>query len=78
MTIAEIADAMENAPRKGASVDSPEGVRYVLLSDTLVQKITRELRLAAAEQPHAENLAVGESSRRWPALRKLASRLTSK
>ena len=56
MNLMEIADALEGGPRQGAAEDRPEGVRYVVLSDTLINQITRELRLAAAERPDAEAL----------------------
>ena len=55
MNILEIADALEGAPRRGNAVDDPEGSRYVVFSDTAMQKITRELRMAAAERPEAES-----------------------
>jgi hypothetical protein len=55
MSIRDIADALEGAPRQGNAVDDPEGSRYVVFSDTAMQKITRELRLAAAERPEAES-----------------------
>ena len=54
MNITEIADALEAAPRRGAAADDPEGVRYALLSDTLLQRMARDLRLAAAERIEAE------------------------
>ena len=55
MSIADIIDALEGAPRQGDAVDAPEGSRYVVFSDTAMRKITRELRLAAAERPEAES-----------------------
>ena len=55
MSILDIADALEGAPRQGDAVDDPEGSRYGVFSDTAMQKITRELRLAAAERPGAES-----------------------
>ncbi len=54
MNLAEIADALDAAPRRGAAVDKPEGVRHALLSDTLLQRMARDLRLAAAERLEAE------------------------
>ena len=55
MSIADIIDALEGAPRQGSAVDNPEGSRYVIFSDTAMQRISRELRLAAAERPDAES-----------------------
>ena len=57
MSIADIADALDGAPRQGTAVDAPEGSRYVVFSDTAMQKIARELRLAAGERPDAESFA---------------------
>jgi len=54
MTVREIADALERAPRQGAAVDEPEGSRFVVISDTALTKLTRELRLAAADRPESE------------------------
>ena len=62
MSIAEIIDALEGAPRQGADVDDPEGARYVVFSDTAIKRITRELRLAAAERPDAEFLSRANES----------------
>jgi len=59
MNITEIADALESAPRRGAAVDEPEGLRYALLSDTLLQRMARDLRLAAAERLDAEEFGGG-------------------
>ena len=56
MSIVELADALEHAPRQGTAVDAPEGSRYVVFSDTAMQKIARELRLAAGERPDVESL----------------------
>ena len=60
MSIAEIADVLEGAPRQGASVDVPEGVRYVVLSDTALNRIARELRMAASARPDSEHLSAPE------------------
>ena len=54
MNVAEIADALERAPRQGADKDQPEGSRYAVFSDTALNKMARELRLAAADRPDAE------------------------
>ena len=54
MTIREIADGLDKTPRQGAAVDDPEGSRFVLLSDTFLRRITRDLRLASGERLDAE------------------------
>jgi hypothetical protein len=54
MNIPEIADALERAPRQGADNDQPEGSRFAVFSDTVLNKMARELRLAPAERPDAE------------------------
>jgi hypothetical protein len=54
MPIREIIDGLESAPRQGAAVDDPEGSRYVAISETALNRIVRELRLA--ERPDAEYL----------------------
>ena len=61
MTVAEIADAMERAPRQGAEKDQPEGSRYVVFSDTALNAMARELRLAVADRPDAETFEGRES-----------------
>lgn len=55
MNISDIADVLDGAPRQGATMDDPEGLRHVVFSDTAMQRITRELRLAASERPRAES-----------------------
>ena len=45
MSITEIIDALERAPRQGAAVDEPEGARVVVISETALNRILRELRL---------------------------------
>ena len=55
MNITDIADALEGAPRQGAAVDDPEESSYVVFSDMAIQRITRELRLAAAVRANAES-----------------------
>jgi hypothetical protein len=52
MSIVDVIDALEHAPRQGAAVDDPEGARYVVISETALKRILRELRLA--ERPDAE------------------------
>ena len=61
MTVAEIADAMERAPRQGAEKDQPEGSRFVVFSDTALNAMARELRLASADRPDAETFDGRES-----------------
>jgi hypothetical protein len=61
MTIPEIADALEGAPRQGADQDRPEGSRCAVFSDTALNTMARELRLASADRPDAETLAGRES-----------------
>jgi nicotinamidase-related amidase len=61
MTVAEIADAMERAPRQGAEKDQPEGSRFVVFSDTALNAMVRELRLASADRPDAETFDGRES-----------------
>ena len=55
MTIADVIDALERAPRRGAPVDAPEGERSVVICETALNRIIRELRLGSAERPDAEN-----------------------
>ena len=52
MSIREIIDGLESAPRQGAAVDVPEGARFVVISETALNRMIRELRLA--ERPNAE------------------------
>ena len=60
MNISDITDALEGPPRHGAAVDDPEGLRHVVSSDTAMQRIARELRLAACERPHVESFGTGK------------------
>jgi len=54
MSIVDVIDALERAPRQGAAVDVPEGTRYVVISETALNQIIRELRVGSAERPDAE------------------------
>ena len=54
MSVRDIIDALERSPRQGAAADEPEGVRYVVISETALNKILRELRLV--ERQDAEYL----------------------
>lgn len=62
MSIADIVDALDRAPRQGAVVDDPEGARYVVISETALNKIVRELRLGSVERPDAEFFQTGTTS----------------
>jgi hypothetical protein len=42
--VAEVADALERAPRHGADRDEPEGARVVTLSDTLARQLAARCR----------------------------------
>lgn len=53
MSVTDVIETLEGAPRQGAAVDDPEGSRYVF-SDTAMNAITRELHLPSAERLHAE------------------------
>jgi hypothetical protein len=61
MSISEIADALERAPRQGADKDQPEGSRTAVFSDTVLNMMARELRLALADRPDAETFEGRES-----------------
>jgi hypothetical protein len=61
MSISEIADALERAPRQGADKDRPEGSRYAVFSDTSLNAMARELRLVSADRPDAETFYVREA-----------------
>jgi hypothetical protein len=58
MRITEIIDALERVPRQGAAVDDPEGARYVVISETALKAIVRELRLVGRQD--AEYLGSAE------------------
>ena len=58
MGITEIIDALERVPRQGATVDDPEGARYVIISETALNRIVRELRLV--DRQDAEYLGSAE------------------
>jgi hypothetical protein len=60
MNTSDIAEVLDGAPRQGAAVDDPEGLRHVVFSDTAMQRITRELRLAASERPHVESFGASQ------------------
>lgn len=42
-----LAEALDQAPRLGAVQDSPEGARWIILSNTLAQEVALRLRQAA-------------------------------
>ena len=54
MSIADVIDALERSPRQGAAMDEPEGARYVVISETALKQMIRELRLSSANRPEAE------------------------
>jgi hypothetical protein len=61
MSISEIADALERAPRQGADKEQSEVSRGAVLSDTALHTMARELRLAVADRPDAETFEGRES-----------------
>jgi len=54
MSIIDVIDALERTPRQGAAVDVPEGARYVVISETALKQIIRDLRTRSAERPDTE------------------------
>ena len=56
MSVTDVINALERAPRQGAAVDDPEGTRFVVISETALNQIIRELRLGSAERPDSEYL----------------------
>ena len=50
----ELIDSLERSPRQGAAVDDPEGARCVVISETALNMILKELRKALPERPGAE------------------------
>lgn len=57
-----LANALRSAPRLGAESDSPEGARYIQLSDTLARQMAEALELAAEamRRQAAENSELGD------------------
>ena len=49
-----VIDALERAPWQGSATDVPEGARYVVISETALNQIIRELRQGLSERPDAE------------------------
>ena len=43
MSLVEIIDGLKLAPRIGLDKDVPEGSRYIIISDTLTQKMIESL-----------------------------------
>jgi hypothetical protein len=39
----EVCKALDSAPRTGTETDSPEGFKYILISDTAAKKISADL-----------------------------------
>ena len=60
MRITEVIDALESAPRQGAAADEPGGARYVVISETALNRIIRELRQGCEERRDAENLGANK------------------
>jgi hypothetical protein len=66
MRIAGVIDELERWPRQGASQDDPEGARFVVISDTALAMIIRELRAGVLDD--AEYLAPGPRTIRGTAI----------
>ena len=49
LRLRSIARSLDGAPRMGADQDSPEGLRYIQLSDTLAKEIAKTLYGASKE-----------------------------
>ena len=62
MPLEEVIDALERAPRQGAAADEPEGSRYVVISETALNKIVNELRKWLGERPGAEYFNSGHDA----------------
>ncbi len=45
----EIADSLDKADREGADKDTPEGARYIIMSDTLARQIAETMRQVSQE-----------------------------
>ena len=43
MTLQDIITGLNNAERFGGEIDSPEGTRYIIMSDTLAKLIAESL-----------------------------------
>ena len=54
MRIKEVIDTLERAPRQGGAADDSEGAQYVVISETALNQIIRELRQVLSERPDAE------------------------
>jgi hypothetical protein len=54
--LSKLADELAAAPRQGAAEDTPEGARYVQISDTAIKNIVDVIR-AAARDPKAARAA---------------------
>jgi hypothetical protein len=63
VSVVDVIDALERAPRQGAAVDDPEGARYVVISETALNQILRELRLGSRARPDAEYFESGTTSK---------------
>lgn len=54
MNILDIINTLKNAPRQGAVSDEPEGLRYIVMSDTLANKIAEALEEFLIEKEDME------------------------
>jgi len=63
VSVVDVIDALERAPRQGAAVDDPEGARTVVISETALNQILRELRLGSRARPDAEYFESGTTSK---------------
>lgn len=62
MPLEEVIDALERAPRQGAAADEPEGSRYVVISETALNRIVNELRKWLGERSGAEYFSSGHDA----------------
>jgi hypothetical protein len=62
--IESIALALDQATRYGADVDTPEGTRWIIMSDTLAKRLSTALREMADEFRHAPRRPVKRATRR--------------
>ena len=44
MNIDDVINILESAPRLGGEIDSPEGTRYIIMSDTLANLISETIK----------------------------------
>ncbi len=41
----KVLEVLENAPRRGAETDEPEGARYIQISDTLANELSASVKI---------------------------------